>query len=49
MLEKIKAIINADDFKLDAATIVELLNIILTEIFGFIRESEGWVEETTEG
>ncbi len=49
MLEKIKEIINAEDFELNAKTIVELLNIILDEIFGFIRKSEGWVEEETEG
>ena len=38
------------EIKLTVQKVVDFLNKLLGEIFGFIAEEEGWVEEeTTEG
>lgn len=44
MIEKIKAITDVEGFVLNAQAIVDILKVILEEIFAFIGESEGWVE-----
>ncbi len=42
MLEKIKAITDAEGFELNAQAIVDILKIILDEIFAFISKEEGY-------
>lgn len=44
MIEKIKAITDVEGFELNAQAIVDILKVVLEEIFGFINKSEGYVE-----
>lgn len=39
----------AEEIKITFQQIVDFLNKILGEIFGFIGKEEGWVEEEVEG
>ena len=42
IIAKIKAITDKPDFKLDAQAIVDILNVVLEAIFGFVAKEEGY-------
>lgn len=44
MIAKIKAITDVEGFELNAQAIVDILKVILDEIFSFISKSEGYPE-----